>query len=49
MLRPADVLLEQQNVDRNSHHVWLGMDLLVGRRVVIDFRSMTVSVGPAAN
>ena len=49
MLRPADVLLEQQNVDRNSYHVWLGMDLLVGRRVVIDFRSMTVSVGPAAN
>ena len=45
-LNPAKVLAEQQRVDRNAYHVWLGMNLLSNRRVTIDFRSMTIRVGP---
>jgi hypothetical protein len=35
------VLPEDKNVDRNSYHVWLGMDLLdQTRSVTLDFRAM---------
>jgi hypothetical protein len=41
VLRPAQVLPEDAKVDRNSYHVWLGMDVLgQARRVTLDFRSM---------
>ncbi len=41
VLRPAQVLPQDARVDRNSYHVWLGMDLLgQARRVTLDFESM---------
>ena len=41
VLRPAQVLPQDSRVDRNSYHVWLGMDLLgQARRVTLDFESM---------
>ena len=49
VLRPASVLPEQQSVDRNAYHVWLGMDLLSRRKVLIDFRSMSMTVGRASD
>jgi hypothetical protein len=44
-LRPAEVLPAQNNVDRDSYHIWLGMDLLgPARAVMIDFKSMTLAI-----
>ncbi|MCX6625556.1 MAG: aspartyl protease family protein [Acidobacteria bacterium] len=40
VLRPAQVLPQDSRVDRNSYHVWLGMDVLgQARRVTLDFES----------
>lgn len=45
VLRPAKVLQKDTRVDRESYHVWLGMDLLgQARRVTLDFHSMTFAL-----
>jgi hypothetical protein len=44
-MRPAQVLPNDDRVDRSWHHVWLGMDLLgQAREVSLDFRAMTLSL-----
>jgi predicted aspartyl protease len=44
-LRPAEVLPAQNDADRHSYHIWLGMDVLgSARAVTIDFKSMTVAI-----
>ena len=45
VLRPAQVLSKDPRVDRDSYHVWLGMDLLgQARRVTLDFESMVFAL-----
>ena len=41
MLRPAQVLPPDPSVERDTYHVWAGMDILAQpRRITLDFRSM---------